>query len=159
MLRWRIMRLSDAFLSLGEEPFGALLRSISIGKLKTYQMYEGLKVRLHLNKLNAETIRKAAPRLWTRLNERDEEFAQNLAQAILVSHIGMIRAVLDFLGIPNEEGFFAKDVDATPYLTEGWQERVYEKFKDDFPRPLLLFYVNHLAWELARESDIFAPAA
>ena len=153
------MRLSDAFLSLGEEPFGALLRSISIGKLKTYQMYEGLKVRLHLNKLNAETIRKAAPRLWTRLNERDEEFAQNLAQAILVSHIGMIRAVLDFLGIPNEEGFFAKDVDATPYLTEGWQERVYEKFKDDFPRPLLLFYVNHLAWELARESDIFAPAA
>ncbi|HEU0139135.1 MAG TPA: hypothetical protein VFQ79_05475 [Bryobacteraceae bacterium] len=153
------MRLSDAFLSLGEEPFGALLRSISIGKLKTYQMYEGLKVRLHLNKLNAETIRKAAPRLWTRLNERDEEFAQDLAQAILVSHIGMIRAVLDFLGIPNEEGFFAKDVDATPYLTEGWQERVYEKFKDDFPRPLLLFYVNHLAWELARESHIFAPAA
>ncbi len=153
------MRLSDAFLSLGEEPFGALLRSISIGKLKTYQMYEGLKVRLHLNKLNAETIRKAAPRLWTRLNEHDEEFAQDLAQAILVSHIGMIRAVLDFLGIPNEEGFFAKDVDATPYLTEGWQERVYEEFKDDFPRPLLLFYVNHLAWELARESDIFAPAA
>ncbi|MCL4850720.1 MAG: hypothetical protein KJZ78_04980 [Bryobacteraceae bacterium] len=153
------MRLSDVFLSLGEEPFGALLRSISIGKLKTYQMYEGLKVRLHLNKLNAETIRKAAPRLWTRLNERDEEFAQDLAQAILVSHIGMIRAVLDFLGIPNEEGFFAKDVDATPYLTDGWQERVYEKFKDDFPRPLLLFYVNHLAWELARESDIFAPAA
>ena len=153
------MRLSDAFLSLGEEPFGALLRSISIGKLKTYQMYEGLKVRLHLNKLNAETIRKAAPRLWTRLNERDEEFAQDLAQAILVSHIGMIRAVLDFLGIPNEEGFFAKDVDATPYLTESWQERVYEKFKDDFPRPLLLFYVNHLAWELTRESEIFAPAA
>ena len=36
----------------------------------------------------------------------------------------MMRAVLDFLGIPNEDGFFAKDLDAPKYLTEGWQQRV-----------------------------------
>ena len=34
-----------------------------------------------------------------------------LAQAILISHLDMIRAVLDHLGIPHEDGFFAKDAE------------------------------------------------
>ena len=45
----------------------------------------------------------------------------------------MIAAVLNFLGVPNEEGFFAKDLDAKQYLTEGWQARAYEHFKAEYP--------------------------
>ena len=71
------------FLQLGEESLPQLLRGISIGKLKTYQLYERFKTRTHLAKLNTENLRKAAPRFWQRLNEQDEEFATDLSQAIL----------------------------------------------------------------------------
>ena len=47
-----------------------------------------------------------------------------------------------------EDGFFAKDVDPKPYLTEGWQDRVQEKFKGVYPESLLRFYTAHLACEL-----------
>jgi hypothetical protein len=144
------MPLTDVFLSIGEDGFGRVIHSISIGKLKTYQLYDRFKTRTHLTKLNAENLQKAAPRLWARLSEKDEEYAQDLSQAVLVSHLDMIVAVLNFLGIPHEEGFFAKDLDATPHLTEGWQERVLEKFKDVYPEPLLRFYTAHLAWELLK---------
>src|SRR6516164_8440720 len=100
------MQLSDVFLGLGEDSFQQLLKTVSMGKLRTYQLYERFKVRAHFNKLNSETLRKAAPRLWTRLSEKDEDFAQDLAQSILVSHLEMIKAALDLLGIPNEDGFF-----------------------------------------------------
>ena len=119
-----------------------------MGKLKTYQLYDRIKTRTHMVKLSSETLQKAAPRLWARFAERDEEYAQDLSQAVLVSHLDMIVAVLNFLGIPHEEGFFAKDLDAKPHLTEGWQERVHEKFKDVYPESLLRFYTAHLAWEL-----------
>ena len=145
-----MMQLSEIFLRLGMENFDQLLRSISLGKLKTYQMFEPFKLRLRLHKLNSETLRHSAPRLWARLSEKDEEYAQDLSQAVLVSHLDMIVAVLNFLGIPHEDGFFAKDLDATPHLTEGWQERVLEKFKDVYPEPLLRFYIAHLAWELLK---------
>ena len=42
------MQISDVYLGLGPEAFGQLIRGISIGKLKTYQIYEGFKVRAHL---------------------------------------------------------------------------------------------------------------
>src|SRR6266542_3005235 len=103
------MQLSDVYLKLGESGVEQLIRGISIGKLKTYQIYEGFKVRAHLAKLNTESLRKATPRFWARLEEHDEDFARDFGQAILVSHLDMITAVLDFLGIPNEAGFFAKD--------------------------------------------------
>ena len=144
------MPLTDVFLSLGENGFGSVIHSISIGKLKTYQLYDRFKTRTHLPKLNAENLQKATPRLWARLSEKDEEYAQDLSQAVLVSHLDMIVAVLNFLGIPHEDGFFAKDLDATPHLTEGWKERVLEKFKDVYPEPLLRFYIAHLAWELLK---------
>jgi hypothetical protein len=144
------MPLTDVFLSIGEDGFGRVIHSISIGKLKTYQLYDRFKTRTHLSKLNAENLQKAAPRLWARLSEKDEEYAQDLSQAVLVSHLDMIVAVLNFLGIPHEDGFFAKDLDATPHLTEGWQERVLEKFKDVYPEPLLRFYIAHLSWELLK---------
>jgi hypothetical protein len=153
------MRISDVYLGLGEEAFGHLIRSISIGKLKTYQIYEGFKVRAHLHKLNTEILRKAAPRFWARVSEGDEDFGKDLAQAVLVSHLDMITAVLDFLGVPNENGFFAKDLDAKSYFTEGWENRVMEKFRGVYPDWLLIFYINHLQWELLGAQELFRPAS
>ena len=123
------MQISDVYLGLGQEAFPQLIRGISIGRLKTYRIYEGFKVRAHLNKVNTEALRKASPRFWARIVEGDIDFAKDLAQAILVSHLDMIAAVLDFLGLPHENGFFAKDLDPKPFFTQGWEERVYEKFR------------------------------
>lgn len=153
------MQLSDVFLRLGEDNYQQLLRSVSLGKLKTYQIYDRFKTRLYLNKLNSETLRKSAPRTWARIGEHDEDFAAEVAQAILISHLDMIKAVLDDLGIPHEEGFFAKDANVSNYLKEGWREQVWEKFHTAFPPAPLLFYINHLSWEMAKADDVFAPTA
>jgi hypothetical protein len=122
-------------------------------------MYEGFKVRAHLHKVNTELLRKSIPKFWARVNERDEDFGKDLAQAMLVSHLEMISRVLDFLDVPHENGFFAKDIDAKPFFTEGWEDRVYEKFRSEFPGPILLFYVNHLRWELLGASEPYHPAS
>jgi hypothetical protein len=151
------MQISEVYLGLGQDAFARLIRGISIGKLKTYQIYEGFKVRAHLTKVNTEGLRKAVPKLWDRIQGGDDEFARDLAQAILVSHLDMITAVLDFLGIPHENGFFAKDMDAKPYFTEGWEQRVLDKFREGYPEALLLFYVNHLRWELLGAEDVYRP--
>ncbi len=159
MLRWLFMQLADIFLGLGEESFAQTIRSISLGKLKTFQLYERVKTRLHVNKLNTETLRKVAPRCWERLSQPDnDDFATELSQAILISHMDMIKDVLNEIGIPNEDGFFAKDLDATQYLSEGWPERVYAKFKAVYPESLLLFYINHLGWELGKWTELYRPA-
>jgi hypothetical protein len=152
------MQISDVYLGLGQEAFAQLIRGISIGRLKTYRIYEGFKVRAHLNKVNTETLRKATPRFWTRIGEGDIDFAKDLAQAILVSHLDMIAAVLDFLGVPHENGFFAKNLDAKPFFAEGWEERVYEKFRSLYPESVLVFYMNHLRWELLGAEEVFRPA-
>lgn len=153
------MQISDVYLALGQEAFGQLIRGISIGKLRTYQIYEGFKVRAHLHKLNTDALRKAAPRFWERISGGDDDFAKDLAQAVLVSHLDMIVAILDFLGVPHENGFFAKDMDPKPYFTEGWEGRVFEHFRGQFPEPLLAFYVNHLRWELLGAEEPFRPAS
>jgi len=153
------MQISDIFIALGEPAFEQILRTVSIGKLKTYQLYERVKLRFHLNKLNSESLRKAAPRLFVRILEKDEDFATDVAQTILVSHLDMIKDVLDFLGIPHEDGFFAKDLDATGKLTEGWQQRVSDQFREKYPEALVTFYINHLGWELIKAEEIFTPAA
>jgi hypothetical protein len=152
------MQLSDIFLRLGEEAFHQLIRSVSIGKLKTYQLFDRVKTRVHLTKLNSETLRKATPRMWARLQEHDDEFAADLSQAILVSHLDMIKAVLDELGVPHEEGFFAKGEEVASHLTDGWQQRVWQKFHPTFAPEPLLFYINHLALEISKAEDMFAPA-
>lgn len=153
------MRLSEVYLGLGEENLHALLRGISLGRLRTYQLFERLKLRLRLNKLNAETLRRSALRVWPRLEEGDEELAAELAQAILVSHFDIIVAVLDYLKIPHQDGFFAKEIDASAHLTEGWQDRVMAEFSGKFDRTALLFYVNHLGWELTKPASVYKPAA
>ena len=153
------MELSEVFVALGEDRLRDLVRGISIGKLRTYQLYERFKVRTHLAKVNTENLRKALPRFWQRLSERDNDFATDLSQAILIAHMDMIVAVLDFLGVPNQQGFFDKDLDAKSHLTEGWQARAFERFHDDYPQSLLLFYLNHLASELQVGDAAFIPAA
>ena len=152
------MQLCDIFVGLGEPVFVQLLRGISIGKLKTFQLYDRVKARTHLVKLNSEHLRKAAPRFWTRIEAHEEEFALDMSQAILVSHLPMIKAVLDELGIPNEDGFFAKDIDGSKYFVEGWQQKVFDKFKTTYPEAVLLFYINHLDWEVAKAERVFQPA-
>lgn len=153
------MQISDVFLGIGQEDFGQLVRSVSIGKLRTYQIYEGFKVRAHLHKLNTETLRKALPRFWVRMNERDDQFATEIAQTILVSHLDMVSSVLDFLGVPHENGFFSKKIDPKPFLTEGWEQRVYEKFHGAYLDVLLVFYINHLRWELLAAEELYRPVS
>ena len=153
------MQMCDVYLALGPEVFRQLVRGISIGKLKTYQVYERFKLRAHLVKLNSEALRKAEPRFWARIEAREEDFATDLSQVFLLSHLDMIVDVLNFLGIPNEQGFFDKDLKPNQYLTEGWQQRVFEQFAGKYKREILLFYINHLDWELNKTDQVFLPAA
>jgi hypothetical protein len=153
------MRMCDVFRALGPEVFHQLVRGISIGKLKTYQVYERFKLRAHLIKLNSESLRKAEPRFWARIEAGEEEFATDLSQVFLLSHLAMIVDVLNFVGIPNEEGFFDKDLKPEQYLTEDWQQRVFEHFSGKYAREILLFYINHLDWELNKNERVFVPAA
>jgi hypothetical protein len=69
----------------------------------------------------------------------------------------MIKAVLDHLGIPHEDGFFPKDLDSSKYLVEGWQKSTYAKFQGVYPESLLLFYINHLGSELSKSTELFVP--
>jgi hypothetical protein len=153
------MQLCGVFLALGPDVFRQLVRGISIGKLKTYQIYERFKLRTHLTKLNSELLRKAEPKLWARIEAGDEEFATDLSQVFLLSHLAMIVDVLDFVKIPHQDGFFDKDLKPEEYLTEGWQGRVFEQFSAKYPREILLFYINHLDWELNKTEQVFLPAA
>ncbi len=153
------MQLPQVFVSMGPDGLSELLSSVSLGKLRTYKVFEQLKLRLHLNKLNSETLRRSPSRVWPRLEEGDEGLAQEIAQAVLISNMDLVIAVLDELGIAHEEGFFSKDLDASKYLTGGWQQRVYDKFKGQFPDAVLRFYVNHLAVDLEKPEAVFVPAA
>lgn len=153
------MKMCGVFLALGPDVFEDLLRHVSMGKLKTFQIYDRFKVRARLAKLNSESLRKAHTRLWVRLEAGEEDFATDLSQVLLISHLGMIADVLNFLNIPHQDGFFEKDLKPEQYLTEGWQERVYGNFQDKYPKSTLLFYINHLDWELTKPEKVFVPAA
>lgn len=152
------MQLSEIYLALGQESFEQLLRTVSIGKLRSYQLYDRMKVRLHVSKINSEVLRKIGPKLWTRIASNDEEFATELAQAILISHLELIQKVLDFLGIPHDNGFFAKDSDIASFLKDDWEQRVYKEFAGKLPKSALVFYLNHLGWETLPEYKPFVAA-
>ena len=146
------MVLSEMYAALGEERLREALRQVSISKLKTFQMYDRLKTRAHLAKLNSENLRNAAPKLLARIQEGDATLATELAQCILVTHMDMIVAVLNQLGVAHNEGFFDKDADVAAKLTGDWQQPVYDAQKDKFPRAVLVFYLNHLAAEVTPEA-------
>ena len=153
------MPLSDIFIGLGQGNLDQQLRTISPGKLKTYKMYDRMRIRLHVGKLNQEVLRSIGPKVFARLQGKEEDLAIELSQAILVSHLDMIVAVLDHLGIPHQEGFFDKDTDVKSHLSDGWQARCYEQFQDKQPKAVLAFYLNHLAHEVAPGEPIFVPPA
>jgi len=71
----------------------------------------------------------------------------------------MIADILNSLVIPNEQGFFDKDLKPEEYLKEGWQKRVFDQFADKYQRDIVLFYINHLDWELNKTEQVFLPAA
>lgn len=151
------MTLSEVFRGLGRERFDAVLKAVSMGALKTYQVYETFKIRTHLSKLNRDRLRKAGPRLWERLEAGDDDdLARELAQGALVSNLDLVVDVLDFLEIPHDgNGFFDKDASAEERLTDGWQERAVKEFKEKHPEPLLLLYLNHLHLELGEPENVF----
>lgn len=153
------MQLSGVFVGLGEDRFRRLLKAVSMGKLRTYQLFDRVKYRTHLTKLSSESLQKAAPKLWTRLKDDDQDLATDLSQAILVCHMDMIVAVLNFLGVPHEEGFFSKEQDPKQHLTADWQSRAFEQFRGQYDEALLLFYLNHLASEFEIAQEPFVPAA
>jgi hypothetical protein len=153
------MQISAVFLALGEDVFGELVRRISLGRLRTYQLFDQIKARTHLVKLNNEHLRKAAPKLWARIQSGEEDLAIDLSQAILVSHLDLIVDALNLLGIPHQDGFFAKDSDVKGYLTEGWQERLFEALKGKYPPTVVTFYINHLGVETGAIEAVFSPVA
>ena len=152
------MQLSEIVVGLGAPAFEDMLKHVSMGKLKTYKLFERVKTRCHVNKLNTETLRKSAPRLWDRMAAADDELATELTQAILICHLELIVDVLNFLGIPHEDGFFAKDAEVAGYLKDGWQERCYDEFSGKHPKSVLLLYLNHLGWEMAKTETVFNRA-
>lgn len=152
------MQLCDIYQGLGDQAFRDLLKAISLGKLRTYQLFERLKVRLRLNKLNTESVAKSAPRQWERIvTERDDAFAMELAQAVLVCHMDLIIDVLDHLQIPHQEGFFEKDADVSEFLTDGWQQRAWDAFHEKHNKAVLAFYLNHLAVEMTKDPVLYNP--
>lgn len=153
------MELCDVFLALGEDTFADLLKRVSISRLRTYQIFEHIKLRTRLVKLNSESLRKAAPRLWERIAAKDVDLAADLSQAILVSHLEMIIAALDLLGVPHQDGFFPKDADVKSHLADGWQQKAFDGLKDKFPASVLKFYLNHLAAETGGADSVYSPAA
>ena len=150
------MELPEVFQGLGEARFEELVRGISIGRLRTYSIYDSFKIRTRLNKVNREGLRKAVPKFWARLGEGDNDLARELAQGVLVSNLNFVIEVLDFLEVPHDgSGFFQKEDALRDHLTEDWQARVLKEFSGKYPESLILLYTNHLSWEMDRSSALF----
>ncbi len=142
------MELVEVYSALGQERCVRLVQMISIGALRTFGVYQAIKVRSRLHTLSRGKLRAAAPKLWLRITQGDNSLARDLSQGILVSNIPFVVSVLDFLEIEHDgSGFFSKEADHTEHLSPGWPETVYEKFRGNFPEELILLYISHLGWE------------
>jgi hypothetical protein len=40
-------------------------------------------------------------------------------------------------------------------LTDGWQQRVIEQFRDRYPEALVRLYINHLMWDFNKQAELF----
>lgn len=142
------MDLAEVYEALGQERVAGSIRTISMGALKTFGVYQSLKVGSRLRKLNRSNLQRAAGRLWQRVADGDTDLGRDLSQAILVSNIPLVTEVLDCLELEHDgNGFFSKDSDHADKLTEGWAERVFAHCKDRFDQDLVLLYINYLGWE------------
>ncbi len=150
------MTLPEMLTGLGQERFEALMGEVSMGALRTYRLVDTFKVRARLLKLNRDKLRKAAPKLWERLVEGDEDLARELAQGVLVSNLDFVIEALDHLGIEHDgNGFFDKEAQADDKLSEGWREKLLAAFRERYPEHLILLYINHLDWELGKPETVF----
>lgn len=143
------MELAEVYQALGEERTARLLRTVSIGALKTFGVYKDVKVRSQLHTLNRQKLRAASPKLWQRIVAGDEDLAATVGKAILVSNVTLIIESLDFLEIEHDgAGYFDRDGDYSTRFAEGWERMLFERFRERYPEELVLFYVNHLGSEL-----------
>ena len=142
------MDLVGVFEALGQERCIRLVRTISIGALRTYGVYGAIKIRSRLHTLNRQKLRASSPKLWKRIAEGDADLARDLSQGVLVSNIPLVVAMLDFLDIEHDDnGFFAKDADYSEQFSPGWAGTVFEEFSGRYSEDLILLYINHLGWE------------
>ncbi len=154
------MDLVEVYQALGQERSNRLIRTVSIGALKTFGVYEAVKVRSRLQRLNRQKLRMAAPKLWKRISEGDAGLAREMAQAVLVSNIPLIVEVLEQLGIEHDgNGFFDKDGDYSDRLAEGWQGEVFAKCREKYDEDVVLLYINHLGWESGTAEEPFLGQA
>lgn len=152
----REMDLAEVYEALGQERVAGSIRTISMGALKTFGVYQSLKVGSRLRKLNRLNLQRATGRLWQRVADGDTDLGRDLSQAILVSNIPLVTEVLDCLKLEHDgNGFFSKDSDHADKLTEGWAERVFAHCKDRFDQDLVLLYINYLGWETKALDDPF----
>jgi hypothetical protein len=70
----------------------------------------------------------------------------------------MIRAVL-ITRESRTRTVFRQGRRVAGHLQEGWQQQVWDKFHGVYSPPALLFYINHLDWEIAKSTQVFQPAA
>lgn len=153
------MDLVGVYSALGRERCVRLVRMVSIGALRTFGVYQAVKIRSRLHTLNRQKLRAAAPKLWQRIADGDRGLARDLSQGILVSNIPFVVGVLDFLGVEHDgNGFFSKDSDHALQLASGWAERVYREFVGRFPEDLVLLYINYLGWETNTLEGPFAAS-
>ena len=142
------MDLVEVYQVLGQERCKSLVRTVSISALKTFKVYEAIKVRSRLSRLNRMKLRAAAGKLWQRVADGDEDLARDLSQAVLVSNIPMIVEVLDYLEVEHDgNGFFSKDSDHSDKLSGDWPTRAFAHCKDRFDSDVVLLYINYLGWE------------
>ena len=142
------MDLAEVYSALGQEPCAKLVRSISVGALRTYGAYQEIKIRSRLRRFNRKRLRAAAPRLWQRVVNGDEGLARDLSRAVFVSNIPVMVEVLDLLGIEHDgSGFISKVGEHAERLKPGWEQRAYDHVSGRFPEELVLLYINHLGWE------------
>lgn len=150
------MELAEFYAALGQERSARLVQTVSIGALKTFGVYDGIKIRSRLRRFNRLRLRRAAPRLWERITAGDHGLARELSQAVLVSSVPLMVEVLDLLGIDhNGSGFFDRDSDFSERLGSGWQDRVLSEVGERYPRDLVLLYINHLGWEAGSLQEPF----
>ena len=142
------MELAEVYVALGQDRTVQLARTISMGALRRFGVYEGIKIRSRLKKFNRQRLRAAAPTLWRRIASGDTGLARELSQAVLVSNTPLIVEVLDLLEIEHDEnGFFDRDFDYSAQLTSDWADKAFEAFRTRYPEELVLLYINHLGWE------------
>ncbi len=153
------MDLVGVFASLGQDRSVRLVETVSISALRTFGVYEAIKVRSRLRKLNRQKLQTASPALWRRITEGDSDLARDLAQAVLVSHIALVAEVLDSLGIEHDgNGFYSKDEDHSGKFKPGWPSTVLGHFGERYPRDVVLLYINYLGWETGvLESPFLGP--